>query len=180
MSFVILDRDGVINYDSSEYIKTPAEWVPIPGSLEAIALLNRAGFEVLIATNQSGVARGHYTHEMLNQIHEKFLQLLTLQGGRVKEIFYCPHHPDDDCFCRKPKPGMLHQMREKYAIPLAETFFVGDSLVDIEAARAAQCRPLLVLTGRGRSTQRKLSPEYDVPTFIDLAEAASFIIEQQS
>lgn len=175
MPFVILDRDGVINYDSAEYIKSPEEWLPIPGSLEAIAQLNRAGFQVLVATNQSGVARGYYNLDMLADIHEKLMNKLAEVGGYVDEIFFCPHHPDEACHCRKPKPGMLEQIREKYPVNFAETFFIGDSDVDMMAARAAGCTPLLVLTGKGKHTQKH--PDFSsIPAFPNLAAAAEYIL----
>src|SRR5579862_2669163 len=112
MPYIILDRDGVINYDSEAYIKSPEEWLPIPGSLEAIATLNRHGFRVLIATNQSGVSRGYYDLAMLDRIHEKLVAQLAAVGGCIEEIFFCPHHPDDHCVCRKPKPGMIYQIKD--------------------------------------------------------------------
>lgn len=174
MPFIILDRDGVINHDSNEYIKSPEEWIPIPGSLEAIAKLNRAHFQILIATNQSGIARGHYDLPMLEKIHEKLSQELALLGGSVKEIFFCPHHPKEQCPCRKPKPGLLYQMQAKYPIHFPETFFIGDSMVDVEAALSVNCIPLLVLTGRGQSSKEKFK---SVPAFSDLNHAADYVIE---
>ena len=176
MSFIILDRDGVINYDSSEYIKSPEEWLPIPGSLHAIAKLNRAGFRVLIATNQSGIARGYYDLATLDAIHEKLRQTLALYNGYIEEIFYCPHHPEDGCLCRKPKPGLLYQIQTKYAVPLAETFFIGDSLVDVQAAQAAECLPLLVRTGKGQEWLKKSPGLGSIPNFADLAEAVEYVL----
>lgn len=179
MPFVILDRDGVINYDSEEYIKSPEEWLPIPGSLDAIAQLNRAGFRVLIATNQSGVARGLYDIETLDQIHEKLLRELAAVGGYVEEIFFCPHHPDEHCHCRKPKPGLLFNIQEKYAVPLTETFFIGDSYVDVAAAQVAGCHPLLVMTGKGRYSLERYPELLHIPQFEDLAHAAQFVMSRQ-
>jgi D-glycero-D-manno-heptose 1,7-bisphosphate phosphatase len=176
MSFVILDRDGVINYDSNEYIKSPEEWLPIPGSLEAIAQLNRYGFKVVIATNQSGVARGYYDLPMLDLIHEKLMSELAAVGGCVEEIFFCPHHPDEGCHCRKPKAGLLHQIQYKYTIELADTFFIGDSYVDVQAAQTAGCIPLLVLTGNGQSALLKYPELNTVPRFIDLAHAVEYVL----
>ncbi|OGT36083.1 MAG: D-glycero-beta-D-manno-heptose-1,7-bisphosphate 7-phosphatase [Gammaproteobacteria bacterium RIFCSPHIGHO2_12_FULL_37_14] len=175
MTFIILDRDGVINYDSSEYIKSPAEWLPIPGSLPAIAKLNRAGFRVIIATNQSGIARGFYDIAMLNAIHEKLINELKVCGGHIEEIFFCPHHPQDHCHCRKPNPGLLYQIQAKYSVELAKTFFIGDSLVDVQAARAAGCQPLLVRTGKGLEVLQKHS-ELLIPNFADLAEAVDYVL----
>jgi len=179
MPFIILDRDGVINYDSDDYIKSPAEWRPIPGSLEAIAHLNRAGFRVLIATNQSGVARGFYDLETLSAIHEKLLQQLTAVGGYVEEIFYCPHHPTDGCVCRKPQPGLIEQMQKKYAIHLASTYLIGDSITDVQVAKQTGCQPILVLSGKG---ERMLKQHPELATtlcFDNLASAAEYIVKQQ-
>lgn len=174
MSYIILDRDGVINYDSDEYIKTPEEWIPIPKSLEAIAQLNRDGYQVLVATNQSGVARGYYDLETLDLIHEKLMHELAAVGGYVQEIFICPHHPDEGCECRKPKPGLFYAMQKKYQIDLANTYFVGDNLSDVQAARQAGCKPILVLTGKNPMvlTHPDLA---DVPTFENLAEVVEFL-----
>jgi len=150
---VILDRDGVINFDSKEYIKSPSEWQPIPGSLNAIARLNQAGWQVLVATNQSGVARGFYDMHTLNAIHHKFQRLLTQAGGHVDAIFICPHGPDDNCSCRKPKPGLFLSAIKRFEIDPKRTYAVGDSLRDLQAASEAGCRPWLVRTGNGKKTQ---------------------------
>lgn len=179
MPFIILDRDGVINYDSEEYIKSPEEWHPIPGSLDAIAQLNRAGFQVLIATNQSGIARGYYDLVMLDLIHEKLVKELASVGGYIDGIFFCPHHPEDNCLCRKPKPGLLHQIAEKYAINLAETFFVGDSLGDVTAALYAGCMPILVLTGKGQKAIENNPKLASIPNFPDLARAVPYVLSWQ-
>ena len=178
MSYIILDRDGVINFDSVDYIKSPDEWLPIPGSLEAVAALNRAGYRVIVATNQSGVARGLYDLNMLDQIHEKMMRELAAVGGCVEEIFFCPHHPDENCECRKPKPGMLRAIQEKYHLSLAETYYVGDSFADVGAARAVGCKLLLVMTGNGRVTLQR-NPEFEsIPKFDDLAHAVQYILAQ--
>lgn len=179
MSFVILDRDGVINYDSDEYIKSPDEWHPIPGSLNAIAQLNRAGFKVLVATNQSGIARGYYDVPTLDRIHEKLMQELATVGGFIDEIFFCPHHPDDCCACRKPKPGLLYQIKTKYPVILQETFFIGDSLTDIKAAQIAGCLPLLVLTGKGQASLEKHPELLTIPAFENLARAVDYVLSWQ-
>lgn len=156
MKMVILDRDGVINVDSEDYIKSPEEWHPIPGSLEAIALLNQHGFTVTIATNQSGLARGYYSEEMLQKIHQKMHDALHHLGGKIEGIFYCPHGPNDDCLCRKPKPGLLQQIASTYGLATLENVpFVGDSMRDIEAAIAANAKPVLVHTGNGQKTYQK-------------------------
>lgn len=175
---VILDRDGVINIESEAYIKSPEEWHPIPGSLEAIARLHQAGHTVVVATNQSGLARGLFTEEALCAIHDKMHQAILACGGVLQEIFYCPHHPEDACECRKPKPGLLHAIEKKYPAQFAEALFVGDSLRDIEAARAAGCQPVLVQTGNGRTTAR--APTLGVvPVVADLAECAERLLSGQ-
>src|SRR3990167_6924522 len=179
MPYIILDRDGVINYDSMEYIKSPEEWIPIPGSLQAIAQLNRAGFQVLVATNQSGVARGLYDLETLDRIHEKFIGELASVGGYIEEIFFFPHHPDEKCACRKPNPGLIHQMQAKYKLNLADTFFVGDSVVDMRAALSAGCRPFLVVTGNGQPMVPRYPECLDVPNFENLAGAVHYVISRQ-
>jgi D-glycero-D-manno-heptose 1,7-bisphosphate phosphatase len=175
MPFIILDRDGVINFDSDFYIKSPDEWLPIPGSLEAIAQFNRAGYQVIVATNQSGIARGLYDHATLEQIHEKFIQMLTVAGGEVTEIFFCPHHPDEKCSCRKPQTGLLEQIQQKYPVNFAETYFIGDSLTDMQVAQNVGCIPLLVLTGNGKKTLANNPELADIQHFPDLAHAANFI-----
>lgn len=175
---IILDRDGVINYDSMDYIKNPDEWLPIPGSLEAIAKLNRAGYQVVVATNQSGVARGLYDLEMLDRIHQKLTNELAKLGGHITQIFFCPHHPDENCGCRKPKLGMFYQIQKKYPeINLADTFFIGDSLGDVQAAFALPCKPILVLTSKGQQTLEKNPELRTIPHFADLAEAVRFILK---
>lgn len=178
--FIILDRDGVINFDSIEYIKSPAEWEAIPGSLEAIAKLNHAGYEVLIVTNQSGIARGYFDLDTLFLIHDEMLEQIAAAGGSVKEIFYCPHHPKDGCNCRKPKPGMLQQIAEKYHLQLKDTYFIGDSASDVHAAEAAGCLPILVRTGNGELALQR-HPEFAViPHFENLAKAIDAILSQES
>ena len=181
MSFIILDRDGVINFESEDYIKSVEEWTPIPHSLEAIATLNQYGFKVLIATNQSGVGRGYYDHAMLQMIHHKLITMLAAIGGSIEDIFYCPHHPQDHCTCRKPKPGLIHQMMKKYPLQPEKTFFIGDSYVDIQAARAVGCTPLLVLTGNGQKTMQH-HPELaaDVLHFPDLSHAVQYVVQSLS
>jgi D-glycero-D-manno-heptose 1,7-bisphosphate phosphatase len=173
MPFIILDRDGVINFDSDYYIKSPDEWAPIPGSLEAIAELNRKGYRVLVATNQSGVARKLYNLETLYKIHDKLVSELKKVGGVIEEIFFCPHHPDDSCGCRKPQPGLLQQIQEKYQVNMAETFFIGDSIADIRAAENAGCKPILVMTGNGRKTLEKYPDALNVRQFESLADAVA-------
>jgi D-glycero-D-manno-heptose 1,7-bisphosphate phosphatase len=149
---VVLDRDGVINVDSDAFIKSPDEWVAIPGSLEAIARLNQAGYRVAIASNQSGIGRGLFDMAALNAMHEKMNRTAAAVGGRIDAVFFCPHTQEDECECRKPKPGMLQQIVERFEIDPAETPMVGDSLRDLEAGAALGFALHLVLTGKGRKT----------------------------
>jgi D-glycero-D-manno-heptose 1,7-bisphosphate phosphatase len=180
MPYIILDRDGVINYDSMEYIKSPDEWIAIPGSLEAIAQLNRAGFTVLVATNQSGVARGYYDLETLSLIHEKMQRELAEVGGYIEEIFYCPHHPDEKCNCRKPQPGMFFNMQKKYQFDFANTFFIGDNLSDVQVAQKIGCPPLLVLTGKGQQMFENHPELKSVLCFADLKAVVQYILTHQA
>ena len=175
LKLLILDRDGVINYDSDAYIKSVAEWIPLPGSIEAIAQLSKAGWTVAIATNQSGIARGYYDIATLDAMHARVRTLVAEQGGEVGLVVYCPHGPDEGCDCRKPKPGMLKTIAEHYNVPLAGLWFVGDSLGDLEAAKAVDSQPVLVKTGKGEKTQAKNLP---VGTLIvdDLAAVAAELI----
>ncbi len=152
MKLVILDRDGVINEDSPNFIKSPEEWHAIPGSLEAIALLNRANILVAIASNQSGIARGLFTEITLDAIYQKMAHELMAHQGYIDRMFYCPHGPNDHCECRKPKPGLLLQAMQYFNITPEDTCFVGDSQRDIDAAIAAQCQPILVRSGNGSDT----------------------------
>jgi D-glycero-D-manno-heptose 1,7-bisphosphate phosphatase len=175
---IILDRDGVINEDSDEYIKTPDEWTPIPGSLEAIARLNQAGHQVVVITNQSGIARGLYDERALEEIHQKMTQMLANIGGHLDGIFYCPHHPDDHCDCRKPKPGLMHQVAEALQTDFSHALMVGDAERDIDCAHAVGCKAALVLTGKGcRLLQR--SPNWNkAPVFEDLSYVVDAILAQ--
>jgi len=175
----ILDRDGVINFDSPEYIKSPAEWRPIPGSLEAIARLHHEGWRVIIATNQSGVARGLYDMATLNAIHQKFYQLLAAAGGRVDALFICPHGPDDDCNCRKPRPGMFLNAIHRFSLDPRNTPAIGDSLRDLQAAAQAGCRPWLVRTGNGLATETQPLPE-GTQVVDDLSAAVDLWLKQES
>ncbi len=166
---IILDRDGVINEDSDDYIKSVDEWNPIPGSLEAINRLKKAGYLVIVATNQSGIARGLFNEEVLRQIHDKMHRLLASRGASVDGIFYCPHGPQDNCTCRKPKPGLLFQIAKQFDINLAETVFVGDSISDIRAAEMANAIPVLVRTGKGEQVMQNYPEAVNVPVYDDLA-----------
>lgn len=152
MELIILDRDGVINEDSDEYIKSPEEWHAIPGSIQAIGRLNHAGYRVVIATNQSGVGRGLYDIDTLGKIHEKMCQQLEEAGATVEAIFYCPHTPEDECDCRKPKPGLFKDIESRLGKPLEGVYAVGDSLRDLQAAHAVGATPILVKTGKGMRT----------------------------
>lgn len=145
-----LDRDGVINYDSKDFVRHAAEWKPITGSLEAIAALKQAGHHVVVCTNQSGIARGHFDLDALEQMHLKMQQLLQAQGCQVDAIFYCPHHPDDHCACRKPHPGMLYAAAYQFGLSPDDVIMIGDSKRDIEAGRAFGCQVALVLSGKGQ------------------------------
>jgi D-glycero-D-manno-heptose 1,7-bisphosphate phosphatase len=153
MKLVILDRDGTINQDSDQYIKSPAEWRPIPGSLEAIARLAQYGWRVVVATNQSGIARGLFDMSTLNAIHSEMHRAVGQAGGRIDAIFFCPHAADSNCECRKPKPGLLHEIAARFGVELDGVPMVGDSLRDLEAAAAAGAQPWLVLTGNGKKTR---------------------------
>ncbi len=171
MKLVILDRDGVINYDSPAYIKSPQEWRPIPGSLSAISRLNQAGFHVVVASNQSGVGRGLLDMAALNAIHDKMHKALAQEGGRVDAIFFCPHAADDNCNCRKPRPGMLKDIARRLNTNLKGVPMIGDSIRDLQAAAAANASPLLVLTGNGRKTRRAGGLPPDTRVYTDLAAA---------
>ncbi|MBS6080009.1 MAG: D-glycero-beta-D-manno-heptose 1,7-bisphosphate 7-phosphatase [Pseudomonas fluorescens] len=175
LKLLILDRDGVINYDSDAYIKSVEEWIPLPGSIEAIAQLSKAGWTVAIATNQSGIARGYYDFATLEAMHARLRALVAEQGGEVGLVVYCPHGPDEGCDCRKPKPGMLKIIAEHYKVPLAGIWFVGDSLGDLEAAKAVDSQPVLVKTGKGEKTQAKNLPVGTL-IFDDLAAVAAELI----
>lgn len=172
MKLIVLDRDGVINHDSDAYIRTPDEWRPLPGSLEAIARLNKAGYRVVVATNQSGVARKLFDVATLGAIHTRMHQAVGEAGGRIDAVFFCPHGPDDGCECRKPRPGLFHEILARFGASTNEVHAIGDQLRDLQAAHAAGCRPVLVLTGKGRKTLAAggLPPETAVR--VDLAAVA--------
>ena len=173
-ALVILDRDGVINHDSDEFIRTPDEWRPIKGSLDGIAMLSAAGFEVAVATNQSGIGRKLIDEPTLAAIHEKMRKLVREAGGDIGKIVYCPHHPDDGCDCRKPLPGLFLRLSRQYGQSLDGVPMIGDSLRDIDAARAAGGRPVLVLTGNGQRTATEIAARgEEVETYADLFSAAA-------
>lgn len=153
MNIVVLDRDGVINHDSADYIKSPEEWLPIDGSIEAIAALSNAGFKIYVATNQSGLARGLFSKAQLDGMHEKMHTLVKAAGGTIEQVFYCPHHPDENCACRKPATGLLDQLEDYLGHKVDGAWLVGDSMKDLLLGIAKQCKPLLVLTGNGLKTR---------------------------
>lgn len=177
MKLIILDRDGVINHDSDEFIKSPAEWIPIPGSLEAIARLNQAGYRVVVATNQSGVARGLFDVSTLNAIHQKLHSAAQQVGADVDAIFYCPHAADENCDCRKPKPGMLHTIATRFNSSLKGVPNVGDSLRDLQAGYGVGCVPYLVMTGKGERTLEKGGLPPGTQIFPDLASVVDSLLK---
>lgn len=177
MKLVVLDRDGVINYDSDDYIKSRAEWEPIPGSLEAIARLNNAGIMVAVATNQSGVSRGLFDLDSLNAIHQAMRTRLSAVGGRIEVIVFCHHSPWDRCDCRKPLPGLLREVRRRTGISLRDAPVIGDSRRDLEAARLVGAQPILVRTGKGKRTEEALADDLgNVPIYDDLAAAVDALL----
>ena len=174
---LILDRDGVINRESREFVKSADEWLPLPGSIDAIALLSRAGFTVAVASNQSGLARGLFDNDALQSMHDKLHRLVAAKGGHIDRIVVCPHGPDDGCDCRKPKPGLLLQLGEHYGVALTGVPVVGDSLRDLEAAIAVGARPILVRSGNGRETEGALVGALaGIEVYDDLAAAAASLL----
>jgi len=179
MKLIVLDRDGVINQDSDAYIKSVDEWIPIEGSLEAIARLNHGGYTVVVASNQSGIARGYFDIETLSAMHRKMDSMLASLGGRIDAVFYCPHGPDDGCSCRKPKPGMLLEIGQRFNVPLSNVIFIGDSVADIKAATSASAKTMLVRTGKGIKAEKILRAECKatIPVYDDLAAAVDIILK---
>lgn len=173
MKLIVLDRDGVINVDSDQFIKSPDEWKPIPGSLEAIARLNESGWRVVVASNQSGVGRGLFDMDTLNAINEKMTKAIGQAGGRLDAIFFCPHSADSTCDCRKPRPGMFVQIAERFNVDMKGVPVVGDSLRDLQAGVAVGCQPYLVLTGKGAKTQADPALPEGTLVFPDLAAVAA-------
>ncbi len=173
---IVLDRDGVINHDSDHFIKSPDEWLPIPGSLEAIARLNQAGYRAVVATNQSGIGRGLFDIGTLNAIHNKMHRALSLVGGRIDAVFFCPHTADSQCECRKPRAGMLEEIARRFGVDLRGVPVIGDGLRDLEAAASVGAQPMLVLTGKGEKTLRDGGFPADTVIYPDLAFAASALI----
>lgn len=176
MKLIILDRDGVINFDSDEFIKSEDEWKAIPGSLEAIARLSHDGYRILIASNQSGLARKKFDIIALNKIHQKMLNHLSQFGGTIDAIFFCPHGPRQGCDCRKPKPGLLNEIASRLRITLDDVPMIGDSLSDIEAARAVNAKPILVRTGNGQKLIDDNKVPDRVPIYSNLAAAVDALI----
>lgn len=180
MKLIILDRDGVINQDSDDYIKTVDEWQPIPGSLQAMGRLSQAGYTLVVATNQSGIARGYYELETLHAMHKKMDEMLEQYGGKVDAVFYCPHGPKDNCRCRKPEPGLFYDIASRYQMALANVLAIGDSLRDVQAAREAGAMPILVKTGKGEHSLQVASNDElkDVPVYENLAEVADALLAE--
>ena len=166
---VILDRDGVVNQETDDDVTTVEGWAPIPGSIEAISRLKKAGYLVTIASNHSGIARGLYTEKELLAMHDKMQNMLTTRGASIDGIFYCPHGPEANCICRKPKPGLLFQIAQQFKIDLSQTPLVGDNITDIQAAKMANAQPVLVRTGKGEYVMQNFPEALDVPVYDDLA-----------
>ena len=173
---VVLDRDGVINRDSAAFIKAPAEWLPLPGSLEAIARFTQAGWRVVVATNQSGLGRGLFDERTLHAIHQEMSRQIEKAGGRLDGIYVCPHSPGENCPCRKPKPGLLHRIAADWELDLEGVPVVGDSMRDLEAAWACGARAMLVATGNGTDTYSQLHRDQPSEYFQDLAAAADALL----
>ncbi len=183
MKLVILDRDGTINSDSDDFVKSPEEWMPLPGALEAIARLNHAGWHVVIASNQSGLGRGLFDVASLNAMHAKMHKMLAAVGGRIDAVFYCPHSPEESCNCRKPLPGLFEHIGARFGIPLKGVPTAGDSLRDIQAGFAAGCEPHLVLTGKSAAWQGGGRPDGLPPgteLHQDLSAFADFLLARHA
>jgi D-glycero-D-manno-heptose 1,7-bisphosphate phosphatase len=176
MKLAILDRDGVINFDSDQYIKSPAEWRPIPGSIEAIARLNQSGYRVAVASNQSGIGRGLFDMATLNAINDKMMEMVFRHGGRIDALFFCPHTAAEACACRKPRTGMLEEIAARFHADLKGVPCVGDSLKDVQAADVVGAQPILVLTGKGQRTREEGGLPKKTLVFQDLGEASRHIV----
>lgn len=177
MKMIILDRDGVINHDSPEFIKSPAEWVPIPGSLEAIARLNQAGYRVVVASNQSGIARELFDMTILNAIHQKMHASAQQVGATIDAIFFCPHAAIDSCDCRKPKAGMFDEIAKRFKVSLKGVPTVGDSLRDLQAGFVSGCVPYLVLTGKGERTNEVGGLPPGTQVFANLSDMVNSLLK---
>ncbi len=180
---IILDRDGVINEDSDNYIRSVDEWVPVPGSIKAIADLSKAGYTITVATNQSGLARGYFPESELHAMHNKMNTLVEAEGGEIKTILFCPHGPDDHCNCRKPAPGMVEQLLSLYSAQAGKTWVVGDSLRDLQAGLSAGCKAALVKTGKGERTLKAIAekePQLEsIPLFNNLKEFSEQLLSER-
>ncbi len=184
MKLLILDRDGVINNDSPDFIKSPDEWIPIKGSLEAIARLSQAEYDIVVITNQSGIGRGLFSADMLGQIHVRMLDYVQQHGGRIQSILFCPHHPDDQCRCRKPLAGLYHELAEHLNTSFKGVYSVGDSVRDLIAAKNAGAKPVLLKTGNGKKSLKEISkkPELDLettPVYDSLASFADALLNSE-
>tara|TARA_R110000772_G_scaffold26389_10_gene68084 strand:+ start:2126 stop:2677 length:552 start_codon:yes stop_codon:yes gene_type:complete len=177
---VIIDRDGVINQDSDDYIKSVDEWIPIPGSIEAIVRLSQAGYLITVATNQSGIAREYFDDITLANIHSYMCSLVESAGGKIDAVFYCPHGPDEGCNCRKPLPGLLNQLENEFSLSVKNAYFIGDTEKDIDVALTKQCRPILVRTGKGALVEQSLDSDKKKQTVVvdDLLAASEYILSQ--
>lgn len=183
MKLLILDRDGTINQDSDDFVKSPEEWVPLPGALEAIARLNHAGWHVVLASNQSGLGRGLFDVAALNAMHAKMHKALAALGGRIDAVFYCPHGPDEGCRCRKPMPGLFEQIGERFGVELKGVPVVGDSMRDLQAGVLVGCEPHLVLTGKGEAFRGLPLPEGFPPGTVkheDLPAFAEYLVARHA
>jgi len=182
--FLILDRDGVINVESAEFVKTPDEWIPIKGSLEAIGRLSQAGYEIVVITNQSGVGRGHFSADMLAKMHAKMIDHIQQHGGKIQSILFCPHKPDEGCECRKPKDGMYQELAERLNISFSNVYSVGDSVRDLLAAKTAGAKPVLVKTGNGKKSLKEIENTPDLglsstPIFDNLSSFADALLDSK-
>jgi D-glycero-D-manno-heptose 1,7-bisphosphate phosphatase len=177
---IILDRDGVINKDSDQFIKSPAEFEALPGAIEAIARLNQAGYRVVVATNQSGIGRGLFDMATLAAINDKMVEMVFRQGGRIDAVFFCPHTADDKCRCRKPNTGMFEDIAARFRVGLNRVPTIGDSLRDLEAGAAVGCTPILVRTGKGRKTEKAGGLPKGTNVFADLAEAVQHLVSEST
>jgi D-glycero-D-manno-heptose 1,7-bisphosphate phosphatase len=175
---IILDRDGVINEDSDQFIKSPLEWKPIPGSIESIARLNQAGYRVVVATNQSGIGRGLFDMVTLAAINDKMVEMVFRQGGRIDAVFFCPHTAEEKCHCRKPSTGMFEDIASRFKVGLKGVPAIGDSLRDLQAGAAVGCTPILVLTGKGKKTREQGELPQGTRIFNDLADAVRHLVSE--
>jgi len=177
---VILDRDGVINEDRDDYVKSVDEWIAIPGSIEAIAKLTKTGYTVVVATNQSGLSRGLFDLDELEAMNDKLCRSVESLGGEIAGVFYCPHHPDDNCECRKPRTGLLDAIEDTLGLSVTGAPFIGDSLRDLQAAESKKCLPVLVKTGKGeRTLGQPMKINSQIKIFDNLADAADAIINNK-